>query len=216
MSTDNPYASPVEEPPAANDDLVLAVPQTASFRLTEDELVALTLRVHEHLGTYQRHIRVRQRRLLGLGFLMGLLSVLYYLADIGDGLLAFLMVVIALTLVITGLRLPATTRKFSEKLTRDTLAAESRDLLDRDYRATLLADGFQMADQHGHGFRRWEAVPQLDRREDMLMVYVGSTNAHAIPSRAFLNEHSYEAFCNLAEHLWRDAQPQDSAGPLTD
>lgn len=217
MSADNPYSSPTDLQPPMAEGLQLEVPQTVSFHLTEDELVALTLRIHEHLGTYQRHIRVRQRRLFAIGFALGLLSVLYYLSEIGDGLLPFFMASFGVALVIGALRLPASTRKFSEKFTRDSLAAESSELLDREFRATLLAEGFQMADQHGHGFRKWQAVPKLDRRDDMLLVYVTGTTAHGIPSRAFLNEQTYNAFCDLAERLWREAHPDDnSMQPPTD
>lgn len=213
MSTENPYASPEAAATPAAERLELEPPQTVNYRLTEDELVTLTLHIHDNLGTFQEYIKERQKRVMLIAIGFGIVSFLIYLLGEDRWFIVVLFAVIAGSLALAAIRLRNQSRKTSEQMARGFLANENADDLNRKYHATLLEEGFQIADQHGHGFRKWPAVPKLDRAGDMLLVYVSGSSAHAIPSRAFLNEQTFEAFCKLAEKLWRTAQPEANSLP---
>lgn len=205
MSTDNPYASPTAErtPPILAPHL--EPPQSVSFQLTEEEVLASLRHIHGTNRTVDRHLRKRRRTLFILSAIMALLSLALWRSGGEAGQwIALMFGMMSAIYCILAVRLKARSMKAWSKYARESLADEET-LFDRKLQATLFEEGIQFTDDDGHSFRKWRAVPRVEVVAGQLLVYQTSASVNTIPGRAFYDEAAFEGYAALAQRLWSAA-----------
>lgn len=211
MSTDNPYASPSPQEVAHREVPQLEPPQSVSFHLTEEEVLNMLDLVQKGSGTLQQQISRRKHVFLAVAACMAILSGLVVWVDSIWSPFFAIFLVMSVLFCLDAIRLPKRHQKTQQKLAREMLRREEQALLDRKFTSSLLAEGYQSGDQDGHTFRKWKAIPKVERAAGLLLVYLTPLSAHPIPGRAFFDETAFEAYCQLAERLWQQAHTDEAS-----
>ncbi|MCO6047013.1 YcxB family protein [Aeoliella sp. ICT_H6.2] len=208
MDSENPYASPALPASASREVPRLEPPQSVSFQLTEEELLATANHINNSNIVLQRFVRRRQRGLLMVAFVVAAIALGLAVIDSIYSPFVWINLALAVGLGIGAFRLRRNVQRANNRIGREMLENEAGGILDRKNRATLFDEGFELADQDGHSFRKWSSVAKVERIEQLLLIYVVASAAHCIPSRAFFDDPAFEGYCNLAERLWREAHPE--------
>lgn len=210
METENPYLSPWRSAEPGRTVPQLEPPQAVSYRLTEEEVLAASKHLTSSNRTVYRYVRRRQRILLLCAGVMAFLSTMIALTDSVSHPLCVICGVMAAVMCMLAMRIHTQNSRAWAKLQKQILTEEDVPY-DIRTQATLMADGIQYATDEGHSFRKWAAVPKIERIEGQLLVYDTPLTANCIPGRAFFDEAMFEAYCQLAERLWRDAVATNDA-----
>ncbi len=210
METENPYVSPSRSAEPGRTVPQLEPPQSVSYRLTEEEVLAASKHVTSSNCTVYRYIRRRQRILLLVAGVMVTMSTVIAYTDSVSHPLCLIGGLVAVVYCVLAVRMQSQNSGAWARLQKQILTEEDVPY-DIETRATLVTDGIEYSTHEGHSFRKWAAVPKVERLEGQLLVYNTPVVASCIPARAFFDEAMFEAYCQLTERLWRDAGATNDA-----
>lgn len=199
--SDNPYASPSDEPAVVRDSIALSPPQSVKFELTEEDVLDL----NDYLTRYNPTMKsIIRRGQIVMFVLAGVFLLLAALIQQSNGSKAFSggMILGVILMTAFGFAHPARIRRSSKKHNLQFLKSGANKGVFTEKLITIDREGVTQQDDAGHAFRKWWTFEKIVQNDRQLFLFYTSTQAFLIPSRAFVDEVSFEAFATLAERLW--------------
>ena len=206
MSNENPYAAKETRPATIDSELEFEPPQSVTFVPKKEDIMKVYEEVRNQSPSLKSHVRTKQRNLFIQMIVFSIVAIVFFVSSNGDSELGVISAAVAFALGFSIYRLPGNTKRASKKLARNLLENESSSLLSTPMKITLQAGGFEVVTEDGHSFAKWSSVPDVQRLSGLLLLFVTPTSAQGVPSSAFVDELSFNAYSELAEGLWNQAQ----------